>query len=140
MHKDLIKRLRYMGRQYAAGQVSRGGGEQKHYLEEAADALEAMQSETARLVEKSNAYIIDNARFSNALEAMQPTPRIDDAVNRFLGWRLPDDFQPDCGVSFTPLTHPNSWPTGTNLLTATQAREMLEYIFAIERPARGKHD
>ena len=38
----LITKLRYMGRQYAAGITARGGGTQKHYLEEAADEIEMM--------------------------------------------------------------------------------------------------
>lgn len=51
----------------------------------------------------------------------------DAIVDRFLSWRLPDDFSPDCGVSFVKPSHPTSWPVGTNLFTATQARAMLEY-------------
>ena len=39
---QLIAKLRYQGKQYAAGQVARGGAGQKHYLEEAADELEMM--------------------------------------------------------------------------------------------------
>lgn len=46
---DLISRLRYMGKQYSAGQYARGGGVQKHYLEEAADALEAQAKRIAEL-------------------------------------------------------------------------------------------
>jgi len=38
----LVAKLRYMGKQYAAGQVARGGAPQKHYLEEAADEIEMM--------------------------------------------------------------------------------------------------
>jgi hypothetical protein len=49
-------------------------------------------------------------------------------VGRFLTWKLPSDFQPDCGVSFVKPNHPTSWPVGTNLLTATQARDMLEHV------------
>lgn len=58
----------------------------------------------------------------------------DDMVNRFLGWRVPEDFNPDGGVEFhrvMPNGHlrpPNWWPVGTNLLTAEQARAMLEYV------------
>lgn len=52
----------------------------------------------------------------------------DEMVNRFLNWRLPDDFQPDCGVSFVKPNHHTSWPVGTNLLTAVQARQMLEHV------------
>lgn len=41
---DLIVKLRHMGRQYAQGQQARGGGQQKHYLEEAADEIESLRS------------------------------------------------------------------------------------------------
>lgn len=41
----LVRKLRYMGRQYAAGQVSRGGSPRKHYLEEAADTIERLTRE-----------------------------------------------------------------------------------------------
>lgn len=40
--KELATKLRYMGKQYSAGQEARGGGRQKHYLEEAADQLDAL--------------------------------------------------------------------------------------------------
>ena len=43
----LIKRLRYMGRQYSAGQYARGGGAQKHYLEDAADEIERLRAALA---------------------------------------------------------------------------------------------
>lgn len=55
----------------------------------------------------------------------------DDMVNRFLTWSLPADFAPDCGISFKPVSTPNSWPVGTNLLTATQARQMLEHVLGV---------
>lgn len=59
----------------------------------------------------------------------------DEMVTRFLGWRLPDDFMPDCGISFKSSGHPNGWPVGTNLFTAGQARKMLEHILcAIAAP------
>lgn len=40
--KQLIAKLRYMGRQYSGGQLARGGAYEKHYLEEAADVIEAL--------------------------------------------------------------------------------------------------
>lgn len=52
----------------------------------------------------------------------------DEMVTRFLGWSLPKDFAPDCGITFKPVAPPNSWPVGTNLLTADQARQMLEHV------------
>lgn len=60
-------------------------------------------------------------------------------VDRFLGWRLPDDFAPDAGIAFVPeynaeymsaLGKPpmRHEPTGTNLFTADQATKMLGEI------------
>lgn len=51
-------------------------------------------------------------------------------VSRFLGWRLPDGFSPDCFVSFDKerAKATGSWPIGTNLLDAQQARAMLEFV------------
>jgi hypothetical protein len=60
-------------------------------------------------------------------------------VSRFLGWRLPDNFNPDCGISFTrehsvefmashgkpPMRFE---PVGTNLLDATQAEAMVRHM------------
>jgi hypothetical protein len=57
-------------------------------------------------------------------------PLIDQAVDRFLGWKLPQDFAPDGGISFTPVPNHIWFPTGTNLLTAIQAKAMLEYAAA----------
>ncbi|SPA44648.1 hypothetical protein [Cupriavidus taiwanensis] len=51
-------------------------------------------------------------------------------VDRFLGWKLPRDFSPDCGISFTPPTNPEWWPIGTSLFHADQARQMFEYVLA----------
>jgi len=45
------------------------------------------------------------------------------AVDKFLSWKLPKDFYPDCGISFMHQTE----PIGTNLFTAVQAKEMFEY-------------
>lgn len=57
-------------------------------------------------------------------------------VNRFLGWKLPQDFQPDCYISFDRVaaeslrdkTEGTAWPVGTNLFTADQAKTMVEYM------------
>ena len=51
-------------------------------------------------------------------------------VDRFLGWKLPDDFNPDAGISFKahtafPMKHE---PTGTNLFDVTQAEAMVRYM------------
>lgn len=59
----------------------------------------------------------------------------DEMVTRFLGWGLPKDFYPDCGISFDgrkddEWNKTKTWPIGTNLLTADQARQMLEHVLA----------
>lgn len=56
--------------------------------------------------------------------------QLDRLVDRFLSWRLPQDFAPDGGITFKRSTH--LWPVGTNLLTAHQAKAMLEHILADE--------
>lgn len=64
---------------------------------------------------------------------------IDRMIDRFLCWELPVDFAPDCGVSFDgrqdyELNKNKTWPVGTNLLTADQARQMFEHVTAEEVP------
>lgn len=55
------------------------------------------------------------------------------AVDRFLCWRLPEDFAPDGGISLKrSKTHEISPPIGTNLLTATQAEAMFRYCLGGE--------
>lgn len=56
-------------------------------------------------------------------------------VDRFLQWKLPEDFHPDCGISFDAgaaqkLNPRNMYyvPIGTNLFTATQAKEMVKFM------------
>lgn len=57
-------------------------------------------------------------------------------VDRFLGWKLPENFNPDGGISFERICNENTpWPRknepiGTNLLDATQAEEMVRYMIA----------
>ena len=53
---------------------------------------------------------------------------MDELVSRFLAWNLPENFAPDAGVYFKPPSHMAGWPTGTNLLTADQAKQMLTHV------------
>lgn len=59
------------------------------------------------------------ARYDAMLNAM---------VDKFLAWKLPQDFGPDAGVSFNHGVDYEShlWPVGTNLLTAEQAKQMFK--------------
>lgn len=57
----------------------------------------------------------------------------EEMVGRFLCWRLPDTFAPDAGIKFTrpepdARGYMPSWPVGTNLFTAEEARAMLEHV------------
>lgn len=60
-------------------------------------------------------------------------------VDRFLGWRLPEPFRPDAGISFTPEYNVEYMakqgkppmrhvPIGTNLFGADQARAMILHM------------
>jgi hypothetical protein len=66
-------------------------------------------------------------------------PLIDRMIDRFLGWKLPKTFRPDAGIKFTPsngmtrdeaFDKPGWWPIGTNLLTADEAKQMLQHVAA----------
>lgn len=67
---------------------------------------------------------------------------VDAMVNRFLGWKLPEDFHPDCGITFkreSDYEHPEFGrtkfePTGTNLFHAGQAKAMFEHALGSPAP------
>jgi len=60
--------------------------------------------------------------------------QINHLVSRFLSWSLPEDFNPDGGVEFHKFSgirrEPayRNKPTGTNLLTYTQAKAMVHHM------------
>jgi len=63
------------------------------------------------------------------IEGVKSEEYIDTITERFLGWELPKDFNPDAGISFEQPTHSNyPFPTGTNLFDFNQAKEMIKYI------------
>lgn len=55
-------------------------------------------------------------------------------VNRFLSWRLPENFHPDAGISFKAAYNEQTpWPAkhepvGTNLFSAEQAEAMVRHM------------
>jgi hypothetical protein len=72
-----------------------------------------------------------DAATDRTMEARMTDAQIKHMVDRFLGWRLPEGFNPDGGISFKktfnehtvhPMKHE---PSGTNLLDATQAEAMV---------------
>ena len=60
--------------------------------------------------------------------------QIKQMANRFLGWRLPENFCSDAGISFKKTFNEHTVypaqhnPMGTNLFDAIQAEEMVRYI------------
>ena len=65
--------------------------------------------------------------------AREVAPKVtDEMVGRFLAWKLPQDFAPDCHTSFNRqaalASQPANWPFGTNLLHAGQVRDMLNHV------------
>lgn len=58
-------------------------------------------------------------------------------VDRFLGWKLPKDFNPDCGISFDRKYQDDHSPTGTNVFDATQADAMVRHMIAGLPSAKG---
>lgn len=83
---------------------------------------------------------------ANRLEALLASPvrgagEITDAqikhmVDRFLGWKLPENFSPDGGISFkatinegTSYAHTFT-PNGTNVFDARQAEAMVRHMIA----------
>ena len=54
--------------------------------------------------------------------------------DRFLGWKLPEGFNPDGGISFEPFINKGTArehkyePIGTNLFDAVQAEAMIRYM------------
>lgn len=49
-------------------------------------------------------------------------------VDRFLGWRLPETFNPDGGVHFEGIAGVSPMPIGTNILTAIEATAMIRHM------------
>ena len=54
--------------------------------------------------------------------------QIKQMVNRFLQWKLPTDFFPDCGITFNRSYQSEHGPVGTNLFTAPQAEAMVRHM------------
>lgn len=74
---------------------------------------------------------------------MTTPTQISQMADKFVGWKLPQDFSPDCGISFDgrkddEWNKGKTWPVGTNLLTVTQAKEMFEYCY-VESPDEAKY-
>jgi hypothetical protein len=75
----------------------------------------------------------------NALSSIPEQPvGVNTLVDRFLRWKLPENFNPDGGISFEPYGNPGTpqeyrrSPSGTNLFDAPQAEAMIRHILGTE--------
>lgn len=79
------------------------------------------------------AALDEATRFLSSKPAMTDA-QVKHMVDRFLSWKLPENFNPDNGISFSPIAgeggpHPfKREPSGTNLLDAKQATEMVRHM------------
>lgn len=68
------------------------------------------------------------------MEREMTEDQIKHMVERFLSWRLPENFNPDNGISFKKTFNENTShpmkhePTGTNLFDFAQASEMVRHM------------
>lgn len=74
-------------------------------------------------------FIKSALKSAPAAKGNAPAVDIEQMVNRFLGWKLPQTFAPDCGILFKQV-YADSWPTGTNLFHAGEAKAMFEHCLA----------
>jgi hypothetical protein len=80
------------------------------------------------------------AKFAKSTEERSDSPHMeammevtDEMINRFLSWPLPDSVCSDLCVTQRDYGKAQGWPkrVGTNLLTADEARQMLEYVLSL---------
>lgn len=78
-----------------------------------------------------------NEQPSRSGETYMNEEQVKHMVNRFLGWKLPEDFRPDCGIHFDAMAakklNPNNakyQPYGTSLFNYAQAEAMVRYMIA----------
>jgi hypothetical protein len=88
---------------------------------------------TAKIAEHLDALGVGHFQLPAAAASVS-----DAMVSRFLGWKLPSDFAPDCGISFDGRKDDEwnknlTWPIGTNLFTANQAKAMLEHVLGVAK-------
>jgi len=87
----------------------------------------------------------DVAEVINEIRDRERDALVKHMVDRFLGWRLPEYFRPDGGISFNPwynveynasrgLPPAKHQPIGTNLFDREQAEAMVRYMLENASP------
>lgn len=109
-------------------------------------SLESNEDAILAALDRAKESVIALEESSAAKQFLQEPRQITEVqikqmVDRFLGWELPEDFNPDGGISFKKMRNENTpWPakntpTGTNLLDAVQAEKMVHYMLEGLAPA-----
>lgn len=119
----------------------------RRHFEPSAEVVKAARfydvpvSRTGSILARFVLSLQDGAPITGQPLALITDEQIKQITNRFLGWRLPEDFRPDDGISFEPEFN-KEWnaaqgkppqrrtPTGTNLFSYTQAEAMVRFILA----------
>lgn len=135
---DLVKRVAFVYKTHGTSTFCHAFLDGLFYLATGHSACISPQNFNAELGQKialenvqkplrDKLWELEGYALRRELESRTP---IDSAVSRFLSWKLPENFRPDCFVNFDAdkARANNSWPTGTNLLTAEQARQMLKRV------------
>ena len=112
----------------------RGHAETALHLTKSARTFGDVPRYLQRVIDGINVELAINPGAQSDREAM-----VEHMAQRFLGWKLPQDFHPDAGISFEPEFN-KEWnakqgkppqrhePVGTNLFSADQARAMVHYL------------
>lgn len=108
-----------------------------HYKLDGGTSTQMSAEEFEKKLRESLLYWRDKAMaYVPKADPQATKPLIDQMVDRFLGWKLPEDFSPDGGISFKPTFNEGTPfemrhdPCGTNLFHAGQAKAMLEHVAA----------
>ncbi len=121
------------------GKVDCDGNELVTVSKDALDRYKDQARYTYQRAEKAEARVKELEAERPAVVVVPREEQIKQMVTRFLGWKLPEDFHPDDGISFEPFFNVE-WnakqgkppqrrtPTGTNLFNATQAEAMVRYM------------
>lgn len=98
------------------------------------DGVTALAANTCLALEQRQTPLlcvaISRERKLNAERPDMTEDQIKHMVDRFLRWRLPENFNPDGGIKFVRPDYPPAVaaPFGTNLFDAVQADAMVRYM------------
>lgn len=98
-------------------------GKYSKVIRELEDTIRTLCQQMERIVAEKDAEI---ERLKT--ESTMTSDQIKYMVDRFLGWRLPETFNPDGGVHFEGIPGVSPMPIGTNILTTVEATAMIRHM------------